>query len=124
MLYGILGYITNIEDLKSIYLTSKRLSAVSNPSLYQNLIFSDDLDNTKEMYQIVRKITKGRKKTYNMYKHSMLVYVVRKKQQKSLIYLLLLKKTPFIGLVIYFPKIPNSKRKPIKIYLFTSKKNV
>lgn len=62
MLCGILGYIDKIEDLKSICLTSKRLSAVSTPSLYQNLIISDDLNNTKEMYRIIKEITKGEKK--------------------------------------------------------------
>lgn len=55
LLYDI---INKIEDLKSICLTSKKLSALSTSILYRDLTIMDDPYNLKEMWQIVKEIVK------------------------------------------------------------------
>lgn len=64
ILDGIIGYISRIEDLKSICLASKKLSTVSTPILYHDLIILDDYNNYKKMWQIVKEITKGKNLQY------------------------------------------------------------
>lgn len=64
ILYSIMGYINRIKDLKSICLTSKRLSAFSTPILYRDLIIMDDFYNHKKMWQIVKEIKKGKNLQY------------------------------------------------------------
>lgn len=58
LLYCVMSYINKIEDLKSICLTSKKLSALSTSILYRDLTIMDDLYNSKEMWQIVKEMVK------------------------------------------------------------------
>lgn len=64
ILYSIMRYINRIEDLKTICLTSKSLSAFSTPILYRDLIIMDDFYNCKEMWQTVKEINKGKNLQY------------------------------------------------------------